>query len=942
MEVTPDYSLFVNNIDTNFFYKMDFEYHKHTLKMNKKFIMITYSEQNTINICDLNSFTILCSIDFEDSISFCNFHCSYETIFFVCIKKNVIVYQIDLNKKKIKLLSTIKGNFTRVIYADFSPFDSNLLFSVSKNHEIKIYDLTKNMPISHIFLDQPLDTKKKAKWNKTNMAVKLENDIISVFDYILFMKENVQNFILKDRIIDFYFYDSKYSMITIVLTEKNINLMYCPSDIKNIYKIDDIIIDNYYHQEKQIFIIFFRTKILGLHINYTYVENIFDIDIKKNNISYPIIFKYNENILNENELCRFYSLYSYIFNSYSITTNKYEDNKKQELLCESKNEESFRENIIKNISDIPLILSKKNNTDYNYILNKKYFEYTKIKTEMETIKKRHLFKRKQEVDINVNKINCIENIEDKYIFFLKLLINDNTNEKLIIKYLLFLKENQNQLKILYHNNIEDYENELNYYSNIINTNKTFDNFKFIKLGQDAELILFLNNLLKYDKNNLDKFEKYINNFEEFDKNLVLYNIPTEFQNKRFCYYGFFNLLKQGIKNLNNYIKEKKEVNINEKDEKLRNEEDNKILEEEFEKFIYKIKQTRDYILNPSSNLSVVEYLIILTINFSDKKEYDFGYNLITSQNLEEDDIKKFKNDKNNKKYNIKNSDNYKFICLNNLNLYSDDLYYSKKIYNYNYYKNKYNEKYEFSLMKQFYKNILPLKCFKSIYSTLYDDEYYPFEDKNFTNDFIEKYYHFLPMKNSETSGITDRFSMKMFILTFLPNAIGNNCKKSEQKILRRGYIINTSNHEIGHNFTSNNFYMNNARLPITTPRKNSLEFAEGGCYMEFALYGRIIETLNIQQALYIMNENNYNKTFLEFQEGFNDIKKEDIQVKGVFEESTKDINLETDIKKYNKNIYMPLKSTHLDEKIIVCKMKNDLIGRWISDKTYKKIYKKDD
>ena len=166
MEVTPDYSLFVNNIGSNFFYKMDFEYHKHTLKMNKKFIMITYSEQNTINICDLNSFTILCSIDFEDSISFCNFHCSYETIFFVCIKKNVIVYQIDLNEKKIKLLSTIKGNFTRVIYADFSPFDSNLLFSVSKNHEIKIYDLTKSMPISHIFLDKPLDTKKKAKWNK--------------------------------------------------------------------------------------------------------------------------------------------------------------------------------------------------------------------------------------------------------------------------------------------------------------------------------------------------------------------------------------------------------------------------------------------------------------------------------------------------------------------------------------------------------------------------------------------------------------------------------------------------------------------------------------------------------------------------------------------------------------------------------------------------------
>ena len=34
-----------------------------------------------------------------------------------------------------------------------------------------------------------------------------------------------------------------------------------------------------------------------------------------------------------------------------------------------------------------------------------------------------------------------------------------------------------------------------------------------------------------------------------------------------------------------------------------------------------------------------------------------------------------------------------------------------------------------------------LNCFKSIYSTLYgEDAFYPFEDKKFTSDFIDKNY----------------------------------------------------------------------------------------------------------------------------------------------------------------------------------------------------------
>jgi hypothetical protein len=78
----------------------------------------------------------------------------------------------------------------------------------------------------------------------------------------------------------------------------------------------------------------------------------------------------------------------------------------------------------------------------------------------------------------------------------------------------------------------------------------------------------------------------------------------------------------------------------------------------------------------------------------------------------------------------------------------------------------------------------------------------------------------------------------------------------EQKLLREGLIINISNHEIGHDFVMDHFFMENARIPIETPRKKTLD-AEGGYYIEYALYGRRLESINMEQALYILNENNY-------------------------------------------------------------------------------------
>lgn len=96
----------------------------------------------------------------------------------------------------------------------------------------------------------------------------------------------------------------------------------------------------------------------------------------------------------------------------------------------------------------------------------------------------------------------------------------------------------------------------------------------------------------------------------------------------------------------------------------------------------------------------------------------------------------------------------------------------------------------------------------------------------------------------------------------------------------------------------------------------------------------------MEQALYILNENNYNKTYLEFQEGFNNIKKEDLILEGVFKEMFKDIKLEEIDTNEKKNLYLPLNPIKLKEKIIVRSLKNDVIGRRISDETYNEMQKK--
>ena len=189
-------------------------------------------------------------------------------------------------------------------------------------------------------------------------------------------------------------------------------------------------------------------------------------------------------------------------------------------------------------------------------------------------------------------------------------------------------------------------------------------FKQNKKSQKEELINFMENLLKI-RNNFEKIEKYFDSLKDFQNNIIRYNMPCDKNNEELYYYGFLNLLKYNLKNIWENIKEELKNTKTDNEQSL---DDNKkdILEKELRFLFDKLSKTKDYINKNPSKIEKIEYLILLLVETSNEEEYNFGYNLITSEKITEDKIAELKKDNGFiTTYKIKNEKNYENICLNN-------------------------------------------------------------------------------------------------------------------------------------------------------------------------------------------------------------------------------------------------------------------------------------
>ena len=532
-------------------------------------------------------------------------------------------------------------------------------------------------------------------------------------------------------------------------------------------------------------------------------------------------------------------------------------------------------------------------------------------------------KRKQKVEQNIVEIKKEKDIKQKYISLLCLLINDNTNIDLLKEYLNFMGKNTDELRNFFKENFEEFQKELNYYSIAFDIEENMFNIKLKEKSQKEEFFDFLkifSDFKKDNENDVKKFENELKGYDKYFQNISYFNLPIDFSNEQLFYYRNINLIKYMLKNA--YEKIKKEIesqkkiiieNDIEKPKEIEKYE-KALIKYELDKFSSNINLCINDLKNTNDFKKINEFVISLNLAF-DKEIFEVYYKYIM---LKERSI-------HNLLHQINNQNTRKIL------------------------EQKEMVKIDINIIKKFYKNILPKKCFKSIYLDLYgDDSYYPFEDKEFTDSFIESNFEVLDIPIISELGITDKFTMKTFFIPFIyKREYGNKVSyfKNSDDILKNGLFIRVGNHEIGHDFTNFQFYIENCKISIETPRKKTFDMAEGGYYIDLALYGQVLEKFNLEQALYIINEKNYDKTYLEFQYGFNNIKKEDLMVEGVFKEICEDIKNNYLIKNVNfhqkaKSIYISFKSSSVREKSIYCGIRNDVLGRNISDEEFQEIKEK--
>ena len=248
---------------------------------------------------------------------------------------------------------------------------------------------------------------------------------------------------------------------------------------------------------------------------------------------------------------------------------------------------------------------------------------------------------------------------------------------------------------------------------------------------------------------------------------------------------------------------------------------------------------------------------------------------------------------NNDKILIVNNENYFYpneICFANLGSRS---YKSKEFYNFLFLKNNPPLKINIDIIKKFLKNVLSSRVFKELFCLLTGKQNY---DEIFNLkmiDFIIKNIKFLPLNFSYVSGFFDKLSLTTYISTMKKVIYCYSDESVPEKIyaiLENAIIIQIIFHEFWHMISAVICYTDNLSTFINTPRKKNLKIHEGGYYVEIALFGKIIKKLTLEECLYILNVNNYQKSLEDYRIGFESLKRNDLEINGPFENFNLNIN----------------------------------------------------
>ena len=458
------------------------------------------------------------------------------------------------------------------------------------------------------------------------------------------------------------------------------------------------------------------------------------------------------------------------------------------------------------------------------------------------------------MDFHINE----NNLNTTYKDFIKLIIKDNTNKDLITKYLKFLKENENKIDYPF---IVRFEDEYNYYKIMFAKDELVMNkFDSKNFSEKESFINFLDSILEIDINNSDFFV----NIEQTLKNTQLFNQPITFDNQELYWYRNMFIIYTSLKNINDMKPEKKRTDTLQ------------LMKNCIKKVSNRNLFKKKYILNDKKLLTSLISLIALPL----KDDYcDFNLNLIESKDpdIVQDKSIKLNFSSINEKIEKTTSPG---LCLKNVAMDTTNKIGLDK-----------NELKKYNEMEAFFKGIIDIEnvnkllakiccsnVMKEAFNILYPDYYkFPFNDESEALEFIKENFHYIPYKSYKTGGISEKFTLESYYFLQIRKIIFNskNYNDDDKKLIKtvfyNGNAIKTNCHEMNHLLYDLLFLQSNGINEVETPRKNNIEISESGKNLERLLFKRVLYRMTLPECMFILNENNYNKSLEDFREDFNEI-----------------------------------------------------------------------
>ena len=427
---------------------------------------------------------------------------------------------------------------------------------------------------------------------------------------------------------------------------------------------------------------------------------------------------------------------------------------------------------------------------------------------------------------------------------LKLIIQDNTNKDLLKLYLNFLKQNKEFLTKEY-KGVENFECEYSKYKVAFTPEEIKENFQLEKKSEKEEFFNFLEKI----KSEND-FDKIIDNIKDIE--LGVFNQGIEFSNRELFWFRNKELVVYALLKLKYDNKQFEKI---------------KLMKFCIEK-IFEMKLFENpIILNDYHCLTLLILLIAIPLPEEDCKN---NLKLIES-------------------FPIKNQNN--IINANKILNISNNF----SILNYNQAYDAFNNIINVKKIKNFLTKVFCSNVIKQAFQILYPSYIkYPFQTEKDAENYINKHLNFVPFYSCASNGITDKFTSDTYIFLKPKRFNTQPISKREtiellEKILYTSGIIKTNYQELNHNFYNMFYHQENGNIPLKTPRNKNLLIKEGSRAMEKLLFGKIIESINIIEALYILDENNYNKDIYQFKKDFENlteikVKKEHFTIIGEFSE----------------------------------------------------------